>query len=599
MMVRMNWMIAGAALVLIGSAPAAKWQPHDTLVATGRIAAEGLNGDWRSVNDLGDGRFATRTDLKAFRTADIYDGRTHWRIERSGGSHKLDSPFAERRTRTSAWLARFGWMQAGFGGAQRAAAVTRTDKGRLYSVLTATPRGGEPVELWFDAATGELARAVEQDWFYKVETRYSDYRAVAGRRLPFSIVQSDGDNEERITIDTYRLLPRAPADSYAAPRQPDDHTIPAAGTTVAATVFPQLVIAASVNGRPMHFLFDTGGHSILSPDAARALGLTPVGGTRSGGSGAGTLAEQFTRVKEVRIGDAVLRDQFFSILDLGYSTFERGAQPPLDGLLGLEVVERFIVRIDYRAGTMTLLPRDQTPTCPSGWVAARFTSDMPTIEGQLDGIRAPFTIDTGNNGSLQLYAHWLQQAGVTARYNSGVEAVSYGAGGPSRNWVNYAQTFAVGGGTVRYPMIRTTDDKGGVALSVSEAGNLGTNILANYTITFDYGRSRICMDYVPGYAPVPFSRAGLRALKTDPETILVSFVNDGGPAAQAGLRKNDKLLSVDGRSAHELGGGDVTRAFTQAPGTRVRVRYARDGQERDAEIVLREMLAVPGGGRIG
>jgi len=598
-MVRMKWMIGGAALLLIGSAPAAKWQPHETLVATGRISAEGLQGSWRSVNDLGDGRFATRTDLKAFKTADIYDGRTHWRADRSGGSHKLDSPFAQRRTRTSAWLARFGWLQAGFGGAKRAAAVTRTDQGRRYSVLTATPRGGEPVELWFDAATGELARSVEQDWFYKVETRYSDYRAVAGHRLPFAIVHVSGDNEERITIDSYRLLPSAPADSYADPRQPDDNNVPAGGTTVTATPFPQLEIEASVNGRPMHFLFDTGGHSILSPDAARALGLTPVGGTRSGGSGAGTLEEQFTRVKEVRIGDAVLRDQAFSILDLGYSTFERGAQPPLAGLLGLEVVERFIVRIDYRAGKMTLLPRDQAVACSSGWVAARFTDDMPTIEGQLDGIRAPFSMDTGNNGSLQLYAHWLKQAGVAARYNSGVEAVSYGAGGPSRNWVNYAQSFAIGGGTVRYPMIRTTDDKGGVALSVSEAGNLGTNILANYTITFDYGRSRVCMDYVPGYAPVPFSRAGLRAIKTDPETVLVSFVNDGGPAAQAGLRKNDKLLSVDGRSAHELGGGEVTRAFTQPPGTRVRVRYARDGQERDAEIVLREMLAVPGGGRGG
>ena len=597
-MVQIKWMVGGAALLLIGSAPTGRWQPHDTLVATGRISAEGLQGSWHSVTDLGDGRFATNTDLKAFATAEIFDGRTHWRVDRSGGSHKLDSPFAQRRTRTGAWLARFGWLQAGFGGARRSAAVVRTDKGRRYSVLTATPPGGEPVELWFDAATGELARAVEQEWFYKVETRYADYRAVAGRRLPFSIIRSDGNDEERIAIDSYRLLPRAPADSYAAPRQPDDHKVPAAGTIVAATPFPQLTIAASINGRPMHFLFDTGGHSILSPDAARALGLTPVGGTRSGGSGAGTIAEQFTRVKEVRIGDAVLRDQAFSILDLGYSTFERGAQPPLDGLLGLEVVERFITRIDYRAGKMTLLPRDSAVTCKSGWVAARFTSDMPTIEGRLDGTRAPFTMDTGNNGSLQLYAHWLKQQGLTARYNRGVEAVSYGAGGASRNWVMYAQSFAVGGGgTVRHPMVRTTDDKGGVALSVSEAGNLGTDILANYTITFDYGRSRVCMDYVPGYVPVPFSRAGLRALKIDPDTILVSFVNDGGPAAQAGLRKNDKLISVDGRSARELGGGDLTRTFTQPPGTRVRVRYARDGQERDAEIVLREMLAVPGGGR--
>jgi len=365
------------------------------------------------------------------------------------------------------------------------------------------------------------------------------------------------------------------------------------GTTVTATVFPQLVIEASVNGRPMHFLFDTGGHSILSPDAARTLGLTPVGGVRSGGTGAGTIAQQFTRVRELRIGDAVMRDQAFSVIDLGYSSMERGARPPLAGLLGLEVVERFIVRLDYRAGTLTLLPRDRAATCKSGWVAARFTDDMPTIEALLDGIRAPFTIDTGNNGSTILYAYWLKRQGVAARYNRGVETVSYGAGGASRNWVSYAQAFSVGGGTVRYPMVRTSDDKGGVSLSVSEAGNLGTHTLANYTITFDYGRSRICMDYVPGYAPVPFGRAGLRAIKTDPETILLSLVNEGGPAVQAGLRKNDKLLSIDGRSATAVSGGDLTRAFTQPPGTRVRVRYAREGQERDAEIVLREMLPLP------
>ena len=196
-----------------------------------------------------------------------------------------------------------------------------------------------------------------------------------------------------------------------------------------------------------------------------------------------------------------------------------------------------------------------------------------------------------------LYAHWLKQQGVAARYNRGVETVSYGAGGASRNWVSYAQAFGVAGGTVRYPMVRTSDDKGGVSLSVSEAGNLGTHTLANYTITFDYGRSRICMAYVPGYAPVPFGRAGLRAIKTDPETILLSLVNDGGPAAQAGLRKDDKLLSVAGRSARDLSGGDLTRAFTRPPGTHVRVRYSRDGQQHDAEIVLREMLPLPRGPR--
>jgi hypothetical protein len=42
-----------------------------------------------------------------------------------------------------------------------------------------------------------------------------------------------------------------------------------------------------------------------------------------------------------------------------------------------------------------------------------------------------------------------------------------------------------------------------------------------------------------------------------------------------------------------LSGGDLARAFTQPQGTRVRVRYVRNGQEREADIVLREMLPLP------
>jgi len=60
---------------------------------------------------------------------------------------------------------------------------------------------------------------------------------------------------------------------------------------------------------------------------------------------------------------------------------------------------------------MTLLPRDAPTTCQSGWLAVRFTDDMPTIEAGLDGRSAPFTIDTRNNNYLALWSHWLKQLG--------------------------------------------------------------------------------------------------------------------------------------------------------------------------------------------
>jgi hypothetical protein len=565
------------------------WTPTGTLVATGSIRMGGLEGEWRMAVDLANGRFDTSADLGAYRIADIYDGHTRWRVEPSGGHHSLDSDFARAMTRSDAWLARFGWLQGGYGGAVFSATVNRDQGGTTYLVRTATPRGGRPVVLWFDAVTGDVTKTERRGWFATVTTRYSDYRVAMGQRLPFAIAVADADGEQTIKIARY-AIESGPV-RFAPPSQPDDASIPADGTTVPAAIFPQLVIEASINrSEPMGFVFDTGGHSILTPAAAHALGLKVAGESQTGGSGAGTITQRDTAVKMLQIGDAVLHNQHFFVLSLGYSSVEQGAKPPLVGLLGLEILERFIVRVNYRAATLTLLPHDKPVDCRGSWQRVRFTDDMPTVDAALDGIPGAFTIDTGNNGALQLYDHWERQHGMARQFRQGVETLTYGAGGASHSWVSYGRSFRIGGVTIPRPMIRTSDDRGGVALSITEAGNLGTALLANYTLTFDYARSRVCFDYVPGYVPVPFNRAGLRAIKTDQEFFTISLVNVGSPAALAGLKKDDHIVVVDGQSARVLGGGDLTRIFTQPAGTRVVIDYVRDGEMHRSDVVLREML---------
>jgi len=462
--------------------------------------------------------------------------------------------------------------------------------GRQYHTVTVTPRGGEAVKLWFDENNGRLVKASRWLWFFEYSTAYDDYRDVDGTLLPFKISNSAAGMAENIEVAKYKFSKEAVSDSFARPAQPTDATVPASGSVVPLAIFPQLTLSALVNGRPMDFLFDTGGHSVLTPDAAQSSGLTATGSQQAGGSGAGTLLQQDTRVAELRIGGAVLRDQHFFVLSLPYSDVEQGAKPPLAGLLGLEVAERFTVRLDYRAGTLSLLPRTATPTCRSGWRPIQFTYDMPTIDARLDGRTASFTVDTGNNGGLLLYRHWMKIEGLEHGYDRGVQSLSYGAGGASNNWISYGKTFSIGKTVISRPMIRTTDDKGGVALSESEAGNLGTNLLANYTITLDYGRSRGCFDYVPGYKQLPFNRAGLRAIKEDPGSFLVTLVNAGGPADQAGLHKDDRIVAVDGVPANRLGEGDLSLALTRRPGSLVSLRYERAGQLRETILTTREML---------
>jgi Do/DeqQ family serine protease len=70
-----------------------------------------------------------------------------------------------------------------------------------------------------------------------------------------------------------------------------------------------------------------------------------------------------------------------------------------------------------------------------------------------------------------------------------------------------------------------------------------------------------------------------------PQGALVARLAKESPLASAGLKHGDLLLALDGReiaTAKEF----IYRVATSATGTRVMVKYLRDGKERDAPILL-------------
>lgn len=145
--------------------------------------------------------------------------------------------------------------------------------------MQATPAGAEPIQLWFDAATHRLARIVRQMPISVLVERLEDYREVDGASLPFRIVFSDenGDSPAVVTIDNYKML-AADDDRIFARAQPPDDTRLARPTRIPAEIDGQMVVRAMLNGKgPFGFIVDTGGHNILTPEAASDLGLAAVG----------------------------------------------------------------------------------------------------------------------------------------------------------------------------------------------------------------------------------------------------------------------------------------------------------------------------------
>ncbi len=369
--------------------------------------------------------------------------------------------------------------------------------------------------------------------------------------------------------------------------------MPTKGTVVPIEFDGEVTLEAKLNGQSYRFILDTGGHNIVTPEVVKALGLTSKGAGVSGGAGEGTVAEQDTRIARLQIGDAVLTDQHFYVIPMPYNAVERGERVPLGGILGLEIFERFVARLDYKSKTFTLKPQGSRYAGHGIAAPITFADDMPLIAGSFEGVPGDFAIDTGNAGAMLVQHVWAEQRGLAAKMKAGLETVSYGMGGASRNWAIRGASFALGGQKFGDVIARYAEDSKGSFASRTEAGNLGSDILAHFTLEFDYAHSKVWLEPEPSFMPPPFDRSGLRAYKNKPEAFSVALVLPDTPAAQAGISKDDEIVAVDGIAAKQLSSVDLKRRLRQAPSTRVALTLARAGKQREVLIELREILLSP------
>ncbi len=70
---------------------------------------------------------------------------------------------------------------------------------------------------------------------------------------------------------------------------------------------------------------------------------------------------------------------------------------------------------------------------------------------------------------------------------------------------------------------------------------------------------------------------------------LVAGVIDGSPAGEAGLKRGDVILSIDGTAAAEMKLEDVSAAIRGPAGTQVSLKLRRDGADEDIVLTRREI----------
>ena len=123
-------------------------------------------------------------------------------------------------------------------------------------------------------------------------------------------------------------------------------------------------------------------------------------------------------------------------------------------------------------------------------------------------------------------------------------------------------------------------------------GLLGYSFLKHFRIALDYPRGVLWLD--PDRGDVPdregeYCHPGIQ-LESVGGSLRVMAVAVGSPAARAGIRAGDELLSVDGRQVSGDDVVEVARKLEGRPGSGVVLRFRRGSREWSRRVIRTPLL---------
>ncbi|HVU31731.1 MAG TPA: aspartyl protease family protein, partial [Sphingomicrobium sp.] len=513
-----------------------------TAIADYDYEGQGLEGSVTTTVDLATGRFLYDSKTPPLSDLHGFDGRTAWFRDLSGGFIPQGRNGRRAIAVSEAYVNQGAWWKKDRGGAK----VELVGCNRLR----VTPPGGNMFEAAFDPGTRLLSSIRETVTFgVSTETRFSDYQRRSGQLVPTRIeifTEDDPSTRETMRLASFRVSPARASSNYAMPSaRPGNWSIPAPGrvTVPFRLLNNHIVVDVSVNGKgPFPFVLDSGGHSIITPATVKALGISSKGESASGGSGEKMVTNGYAHVERIDVGGAALTDQTATTLDFSPLSVE-GIQ--LGGMIGLEFLERFVVRIDYGARTLTIMDpgmfREEQRRRSGTPVPFTFYEHMPQVPGTFDGRPARFNIDTGSRSDVTMTSPYAERQKLRSAYPGGIEATEgWGVGGPARSYLVRARSMKLGPVEVPAPIAGLSTAKKGAMGDANYDGNVGSGALKRFIVTFDYAHQTIYLkpasriDGDTGH----FDRTGMW-LNLGSVGLEVMDVAKGSPADIAGLKPKD------------------------------------------------------------
>ena len=485
--------------------------------------------------------------------------------------------------------------------------------GDRETYLLEAPRAGSPKRWYFDAQTGLLTRTTSEENSPegKVinEEFYEDYKTLDGILVPFIIRQS---GEDDVTIRLTEVKHNVAIDDsiFNKPAALSDRATSVVNGPGAADKSAQVIpfelydnhiyLPVRVNGsEPLKFVLDTGAAvCLINERRAKQLSIKMSDTGEVINPDSEKWRAKLHLTQDVSFNMAGAETFAKQVAVVSFDPLESILGRRFDGLLGFELLNRYVVEIDYVAKTITLHdPKSFRFSGNGEAVPLRLVDKVPVIRAgiKLDGrdpIEGEFEIDTGMRTAVALHTPFVKRHNMLATGQKVFPSIGISASGESEMAVGRIQRIQIGRYAIESPIAEYSQATRGPLARDTYAGIIGGEILRRFKVILDYSRNRIILEpdsHIGDPSEHDMSGAFLVAEGENLKTIKVHRVFENSPASQAGLRQGDIITAIDGRAASELTLDQVGQLFKRE-GRKYLLSIKRGEQMLQIEVKMARLI---------
>ncbi|MBS1725769.1 MAG: PDZ domain-containing protein [Armatimonadetes bacterium] len=351
------------------------------------------------------------------------------------------------------------------------------------------------------------------------------------------------------------------------------------------------IVDAEVNKKKVSLMFDTGfgGWTVLDD----SINLGKPDGKMTLQDFVGLMEVPTVTIKSLRLGtmDLPLDESSKAVLTPP-SGYTEAFGTHCDGIMGFSVIKNTITEINFEKSKFVFYPQsfDITKKVPDNkrtFLVKMLPQGFNAVELAVktaEGKSMHLALDTGNSFYATTHKEVLDRVGIwpISRKPNFMTAAGV-ASGVVDSWYVRMPKLTIFGVPVESSIWDVID----LPSSSSDSdGTVGFGFLKNFNIIIDYDRryvwlenftGKVSDDEIGGIGMDVFWDQGRKGY-------VVYHVQEGSPAAKAGVKKGDIMIGVDGDEALNIGFDRMRAKLEGPPGSKVKIAMSRRGELYRAEV---------------